>query len=144
MTPTRWIRLALGYLALQSINLGVWAMFAPQSFYDGFPGFGRAWISLDGPYNEHLVRDVGALNLALAVVLVWAIVTLDRQVVFAAAAAAVAWGLPHVAYHAANTDGWAASDLVASLGGLALFAFLPLAVAVMGRRHLPAGVSAAS
>lgn len=141
MTPTIWIRLALGYLALQSINLGVWATFAPRSFYDGFPGFGRSWISLDGPYNEHLVRDVGALNLALAVVLVWALVTLDRQVVFAASVAAIAWGLPHVAYHAANTDGWAASDLVASLGGLTLFAALPVAVAVMARRHLPSAVT---
>ena len=35
-------------------------------FYDDFPGLGRSWVAADGPYNEHLVRDVGALNLALA------------------------------------------------------------------------------
>ena len=54
---------------------------SPQSFYDDFPGLGRAWVSVDGPYNEHLVRDVGALNLALLVLFVVAWVRLDRQLV---------------------------------------------------------------
>ena len=38
----------------------------PQSFYDSFPGLGFIWISVDGPYNEHLIRDVGSLYLALS------------------------------------------------------------------------------
>ena len=44
----------------------------PRSFYDDFPGAGRTWVAVDGPYNEHLVRDVGGLNLALAFVAVLA------------------------------------------------------------------------
>ena len=43
---------------------------APKSFYEDFPGAGRVWVAVDGPYNEHLVRDVGSLNLALAFVAV--------------------------------------------------------------------------
>ena len=50
------IRLALGYLAAQSALLGVWALLGPRSFYDGFPGFGKAWISVDGPYNLSLIH----------------------------------------------------------------------------------------
>ena len=62
----RFIRVALGLLAVSSLVVGVWAGFFPQSFYDSFPGLGRHWVRVDGPYNEHLVRDVGTLNLGLA------------------------------------------------------------------------------
>ncbi len=60
-------RIGLGLLAVTSIPLGVWAVIAPRSYYDDFPGFGRQWISPDGPFNEHLMRDFGALNLAIGV-----------------------------------------------------------------------------
>ena len=33
------------------------------------------WVAVDGPFNEHLVRDVGALNLALAFVAAMALAT---------------------------------------------------------------------
>lgn len=39
-----------------------------------------------------------------------------------------AYGVPHLIYHAFNTDGLGAGDLAASLGGLALFAALPVAI----------------
>ncbi|HTO00773.1 MAG TPA: hypothetical protein VL068_08885, partial [Microthrixaceae bacterium] len=87
MTYRLWQRLALGYLALNSLVVGIWAQFAPRSFYDDFPGFGAVWVAVDGPYNEHLVRDVGGLNLALAVVLIAALVTLTPTLVMTAAIA---------------------------------------------------------
>jgi len=121
MTVQRWIRIALGYLIVVNGQIGVWALLAPQSFYDGFPGLGRAWVSVDGPFNEHLVRDVGALNLALAVLFVAAWVRLGRELVGIAGAAALVWGVPHAIYHLANTDGLGGSDLAASLSGLVLF-----------------------
>lgn len=129
-------RIALGYLALISIEIGAWALIAPRSFYDDFPGLGRAWVSIDGPYNEHLVRDVGALNLALAVLLVVAAVRLTRTLVVTAAAASLVWGAPHLVYHAFNTDGLSNTDLALNLGGLALGAVLPIALIVMARREL--------
>lgn len=127
MKPRRMIRFALGYLSLSNLQLGLWALIAPQSFYDGFPGLGRGWISVDGPYNEHLIRDFGALNLSLAVVFIAAAVTLNPTLIRTACAAALVWGIPHFVYHMLNTDGLAIGDLVASLGGLAFFAALPLA-----------------
>ena len=131
MTYRRWLRVALGYLALVSLEIGLWAQFAPRSFYDHFPGLGRSWVSVDGPYNEHLVRDVGGLNLGLAAVLIIAIVTLSRPTIIAAAAASLLYGIPHLIYHIVNTDGLASGDVAASLGGLALFAVVPIALIVV-------------
>jgi hypothetical protein len=136
MTYPRWIRIALAYLALVSLEIGVWAQFAPRSFYDHFPGLGRAWVSVNGPYNEHLVRDVGGLNLGLAAVLIVAFITLSRPTIIAAASASLLYGVPHVVYHIANTDGLKNSDIALSLGGLALFAALPVAlIAVTATRR---------
>lgn len=63
--------LALFYLGLTSLIVGLWAQFFPQEFYDHFPGLG-VWVAGDGPYNEHLIRDVGGLNLALTTLAVLA------------------------------------------------------------------------
>jgi hypothetical protein len=133
MTYRLWTRIALGYLALVSLQIGLWAQFAPRSFYDDFPGLGRAWVAVDGPYNEHLVRDVGGLNLALAAVLIVAMVTLSRPVIIAASIASLLYGVPHLVYHIANHDGLATSDVVISLGGLALFAAIPIGLIVVSR-----------
>ncbi|MEL6891702.1 MAG: hypothetical protein AAFP84_08910 [Actinomycetota bacterium] len=118
----QWVRIALGYLIAVTAPLGAWALLAPRSFHDDFPGLGRAWVAVDGPYNEHLVRDVGALNLALVVLFAAAWWRPDRRLLELSGAAALVWGLPHAVYHVLNTDGLAAADVVASLSGLGLFA----------------------
>ncbi len=66
-------RVSLWLLALSALTLGLYAEFTPRAFYDNFP-FGRGWVAMDGPYNEHLIRDFGALNLALFVVTVGRVV----------------------------------------------------------------------
>ena len=60
------IRASLWFLAVNGAVVGIWALFFPQAFYDSFPGMGRSWVSVDGPFNEHLVRDVGGSFLSLA------------------------------------------------------------------------------
>lgn len=134
MTYRTAARLGLGYLAVNAVLLGLWAAIAPRSFYDDFPGLGRVWVSVDGPYNEHLVRDVGALNLALAVVLVAALSIMSRELVTVAAVAALAWGIPHFLYHAFNSEALSTGDNVVSLGGLALAAFFPLGLLYLAPR----------
>jgi hypothetical protein len=116
------------YVAFQSCVLGFWALLGPRSFYDDFPGLCRSWVSVDGPFNEHLIRDVGALNLALLILVVTTAWRPTRELVAVAAVAALIWGVPHLAYHAFNTEGLAAGDVVASMGGLAVFVLLPLSV----------------
>ena len=124
VTIQKWVRIALGYLIVVTTQIALWALVAPRSFYDDFPGLGRAWVSVDGPYNEHLVRDVGALNLALAVVLIATFVRLGRDLTVIAGLASLAWGVPLTVYHLANTDGLSGSDIALSLGGLVLFAVI--------------------
>lgn len=136
MTYRTWTRIALGYLALVSAVVAVWAQFAPRSFYDDFPGLGRTWVRVDGPFNEHLLRDVGGLNLGITVTLVAAMITLSRTMIVVACAASLAYGLPHLVYHIANTDDLGAGDVVTSIGGLAVFAALAIALIVVPRKHL--------
>ena len=134
MTYRTWTRIALGYLTLVSLEVGVWAQFAPRSFYDNFPGLGRAWVRVDGPFNEHLVRDVGGLNLGISAILIAAFVTLSRPMIIAASVATLLYGVPHLVYHIANTEGLGTGDVIVSIGGLVLFAAVPIALIVVSRR----------
>lgn len=136
----------LGYLTVVSVQVGAWALVAPRSFYDDFPGVGRTWVSPDGPYNEHLVRDVGALNLAVAALFVVAAIRRGRDLVRVAGVVALVWGVPHGIYHLANTDVLSAGDAAASLLGLALFIVcgvgLLYAAGRLPERLQPSGASA--
>jgi len=113
-------RAVLAVTAAIGFFVGGWAAFWPVSFYEAFPGLGRIWISIDGPFNEHLVRDVGALYLALAGASVAAIFSRTPD---AGRVVGVAWtvfGIPHLAYHLAHLESLAPLDVagnVVSLGG---------------------------
>ena len=137
MSSRTWTvaRVLLALTAVTDAFLGVWALAAPRSFYDSFPGGGRTWVSVDGPFNEHLVRDVGALNLALVVVLVAAVLAGGTTLVRVAAAASLVWSLPHFVYHLGHLDGLAtASDKVANVVGLGLAVVGPAIVLWLSRR----------
>ena len=125
------LRVALAILALVSVELGVWATFAPRSFFDDYPGLGRHWVRVYAPYNEHLVRDFGALNLALAVVTIAALMTLGRPLVIAVAIAWLAWGVPHLVYHLRHLDMFSTGDKVANVLGLAAVPVLAIVVLVL-------------
>ena len=113
-------RILLGILAAGAALVGAWAGFAPRSFYRDFPGTGHPWVSPDGPFNEHLVRDVGWLNLALALVAVVAAVSLARAAVVAAAGAAIVAGVPHLAYHVAHLDLFGTADQIGNVVSLSI------------------------
>ena len=115
-------RIALVVLAGGSLMVGLWAQAFPRSFYDDFPGSGRVWVAVDGPYNEHLVRDVGGLNLGLAFVAVLALITGSVLVARAAGGAALLFGVPHLVYHATHLDPFDTADSVALVGSLAIAA----------------------
>ncbi len=124
----RILRIGLAYLSISVALVGFWATFAPRSFYTDFPGGGRRWISADGPYNQHLVRDVGELNLALLVVLVAALISLSVPLVRAALVAAIVNGALHVIYHARHLDVFSTSDGAAVIVSLGL---APVVAAVL-------------
>lgn len=123
---TRLHRLALVVILAGSLVVGLWAQAFPRSFYDDFPGAGRVWVAVDGPFNEHLVRDVGGLNLGLAFVAGFALVTGSVLVARAAGGAALLFGAPHLLYHATHRDPFDTTDVVAMLVSLTLAALAGL------------------
>jgi hypothetical protein len=103
-----------------------WALLLPRLFYDDFPLPGRDWISTLGPHNEHLVRDYGALNLALGVLLVFATVLLERRLVQASLVAWLFYAVPHFIFHVAQVHHFTLGDNLAQLGSLGFQVLLPL------------------
>jgi fucose 4-O-acetylase-like acetyltransferase len=114
------VRILLGILAATEAIVGVWAQFAPASFYRSFPGVGYAWVSLLPPYNEHLIRDVGSLSLALTVLLAAAAVTGQRLLSAIAVAAFVVYTVPHMIFHSFHLEGFSTTDAVAQTMGFVL------------------------
>ncbi len=118
-------RLGLAYFAAQGFLFGVYALLAPEHFFEHFPGAGHAWLDLDGPYNEHLVRDFGALNLALGAVAICALVFATRQLMIAAAVAELVYAIPHITYHIATHSRIGESgDQAGAIGGLIVSAVI--------------------
>lgn len=130
-------RVGLLILAASNVVTGLWALVAPRSFYDDFPGAGRGWVSALGPYDEHLVRDVGSSFTALVVLVVLAAVFLELRLVQVALVAWLVYSVPHIAYHLTTTEAYSTSDNVASLAGLALQVVLPAALLALSFRAPP-------
>lgn len=127
----RWLRGGLLLVAASPLAGGLWALLLPRLFYEDFPLPGRAWVSTLGPYNEHLVRDYGALNLALGVLLVSAAIYLERRLVRVALVSWLAFEVPHFVFHVGQTHHFSATSNAEQLGGLGLLMVLPLALLFM-------------
>ena len=128
-------RAILIYLTLSGLLVGVWATFFPRSFYDDFPGMGRIWVAVDGPFNEHLVRDVGQLSLAIALVSGVAAWTMNTILVRVAAAAWLVNAVPHFVYHLRHLDAYDTVDQVGNVLSLGLLVALPIIVLVLSYRR---------
>jgi hypothetical protein len=128
------LRIGLAVLAVPALIIGFWAAFAPRSFYDDFPGLGRTWVAPDGPFNEHLVRDVGELNLALAVVTVVALVVLGPVLVRAVLAGWLVYSVPHLVYHLRHMQPFATGDQVSIGTSLAIVPLVAVALLVIDLR----------
>ena len=113
-------KVALVVIAAGSLIVGIWAQGFPRSFYDDFPGMGRVWVAVDGPFNEHLVRDVGGLNLALAFVAVMALVSGSALLARVTGGAALLYGVPHLLYHATHLDPYDSGDKVELIFSLSI------------------------
>lgn len=95
----RWVQAILLYLILANALPGTWALFMPYEFYHYFPGFGRTWVAVDGPYNEHLIRDIGAFFTALTVLCFLTLVAPRLITVRATAICLLVFSVPHLLYH---------------------------------------------
>ena len=122
-------RFIVAVLAVVAAVVGVWAAAFPESFYGDFPLPGRDWVSALGPYNEHLVRDVGGLYLGLLVVSVW---TWRRPTPGALKVTGGAWlvfNAEHFLWHALHLAAFPLLDKIGnmvSLGGVLVLSILLL------------------
>ena len=115
--------------------VGGWASVAPHSFYVAFPWPGRHWVSDAGAYDEHLVRDVGGLYLALLVVTVWAIVRASDELLRMTGTAWTVFNAVHFAFHADHLDGLTTFDKVSQTASLGVLLVLAIVIAIVPARE---------
>lgn len=101
IVPT-WIRIALVALGLPNAAAGLWAVLAPESWFDRFPGWDPRLVAAEPPFNAHLATDAGAGLLASGVALLVAAWFADRRSVLLGVLAFAAFAVPHAAYHVLN------------------------------------------
>ena len=124
--PARLLRAGLTVLALGAAVLGAWMYFAPRSFYDDWPT-----VSDSGPFSQHLMSDIGGLNLALAVVLGSAAVWLDRRLTRVALAAFLVYSISHLVFHLTDLMGLSAGGAALLITNLALLPAIAIALLVL-------------
>lgn len=91
----RFQRVGLGFLTTVQLVVGVWALFFPAKF------FGLEVVGMGMAYNEHLMRDYGAMTLATAVVLGAAAIRMSPWLTRTALVMYLVWAVPHFLVHVA-------------------------------------------
>jgi hypothetical protein len=131
----RWVRAGIGFLAASQTVVGVWALFFPVNF------FSLEVVGMGMAYNEHLMRDYGAMTLASAVVLGVATAHMGRMLTVVALAMYLTWAVPHFVVHLTMLDHLAPSTgavLITALGvAVALSAALLVCVVSSGGMRGP-------
>jgi hypothetical protein len=130
-----WLRAGLLLLAALQAVVSLWQYAFPRSFYDDFPT-----VSLDPPYNEHLVSDIGGLGLALTAMLLVAAWTLDTTAALVALTGYLVYAATHFAFHVAHMAHFSLRDAFAvgtGLGVEVLLALLLLLAALRLRQAKP-------
>jgi len=97
-----WLRVIMVLLAVPNIAAGLWAIIAPQHWFDTFPGWAPQLVAAFPPYNEHLATDAGSGLFASGVAMALAAWWPRREVVITAALAFLAFALPHFLWHFIN------------------------------------------
>jgi hypothetical protein len=124
VSKSRIEQVSLAIIAVFMVPLALQAAFAQKSFFEDFP-FGRGWVAGHGDaYNEHLVRDVGVLFLALIIATLWG--AWRRQLLRPLAVAWLVQGTLHLVYHVGHLDGFKSADKVGLVGSLVLVPVLAL------------------
>jgi hypothetical protein len=137
MNIRSWLRTGVVFLAVTQGAVGAVQLFAPKVFYNDFPTTNHPWVSLIPPYNEHLMRDVGALTLASAFVLAMAAVTMDRLMVRTALVANLIFTVPHFVFHAFHLEAFPTGDAIGQTISLGMGILLPAACVTLTWRAYP-------
>ena len=124
----------LWIMGVFGLYTGIQQQLLPRIFYDRFPGFGMAWVAPDGPYNEHLMRDLGGVNLALTFLVFLVIARPTADLVRGVAIAVLISQVPHFVYHALHLDLLPNTlECVLQTASLLLVLLLPVLVLITSR-----------
>jgi hypothetical protein len=124
----RGLRAGLGFLAATQILVGVWALYFPARF------FALEVVGMGMAYNEHLMRDYGAMTLASAVVLGAATIHMGPWITRAALVMYLTWAVPHFLVHLSMLDHLAPSTATVLMLALGLAIALPAALLTLTRQ----------
>jgi hypothetical protein len=115
--------------------VGTWAYFLPGLFYDHFPSVLGEWISQDGPYNEHLIRDHGAQYLALGLASVFGLLWRSQIGWRLLGIAWTSFGVLHFLYHVTHLSHMSVSDQIGQIIVLGFAVLLGVGLFVPPRRR---------
>ncbi len=125
------IRIVLLILGLGQGVAALVQLFGPRLFFDHGP-----WVNRLPPYNEHLMRDVGAATLGWVLLIFAAIVTLRPGLVRLAVVANLLFTVPHFIFHATHLAGYSGGDAAAQTIILGLGIVLPVIAIVLHERSV--------
>ncbi|MEV6135905.1 hypothetical protein AB0L63_07545 [Nocardia sp. NPDC051990] len=123
-----WLRAGLGFLTASQLVVGVWALFFPGSF------FALEVVGMGMAYNEHLMRDYGAMTLASSVVLGAATIGMSPWLTRTALVMYSVWAVPHFLIHVAMVGHLAPLTAAILLVMLGLAVLLPTGLLVLALR----------
>ncbi len=130
-SPPTWVPIVLWLIAVPNLIIGLWALVAPQNWFDTFPGWAPRLVAAFPPFNEHLASDAGAGLVTVGVLAAAGALIRRRDAVMVAGAGILAFTGPHALYHVVRpSDLLAASQDVTNTVPLVITAIA--AVAVLG------------
>ena len=117
------LRAGLWALTIIELAIGMLATLTPRAFYDHV-----LWVDLTPPYADHLMRDYGAMSLALGVVSLIAAITMDRLIVRTTLAAYIVFAIAHLIIHVTHFQHYTTATAVGETTALVVAVLLPLAL----------------
>ncbi|PZS36751.1 MAG: hypothetical protein DLM58_01055 [Pseudonocardiales bacterium] len=126
-----WLRGGLVALMFLQLTLAGWILVSPRSFFD------RPWVGMGMAYNEHLLLDFGAMNLALAVVLGAAARVMERRLTRTALLSTLVFWSVHFVVHLRYLHTMSAADDAWLMTALGLSVVAPAVLLILERRTDP-------
>ncbi len=115
------LRSGLVLLAVLNLLIGAYGVVSPHGFYRNVLG-----VDLLGPYNEHLLSDVGGFYLGFAAVFAWAARTLSVELIRAVCVGYGVTQVVHFLFHLTHLGAFSVGEAVVQTVGLAIILAAPV------------------
>ncbi|ASO18288.1 hypothetical protein FHR81_002690 [Actinoalloteichus hoggarensis] len=122
------LRGGLAFLTVTQLAVGFVGLLLPRWF------FAIPWVGMRMPYNEHLMLDYGAMNLATSVVLVTAVVVASCGLIRIALITYLVFAVSHLVIHTRFLHHLTPAEAVWLLVALSLAVVIPSVLLVLTTR----------